>query len=215
MSGRRRSPGIHGRGYSHCLILPLRNTVSTRPSRALHAVSNRIYSQNACSFLCRSPLALTKGHCRQRYVVLLVVLVPLLLLCMCPLTLLSLWSDWIRRVYPSVAGWRADSRRFLMCSGQPVSCASQCCDPHNILHPNVCAGAVGLFVSPTTEPLRVGVRLVADMASGVSCCSVAGEAQVTALKQRQSGYTSSSARRGRDNKRRIHVIRVWRWRKLP
>ena len=128
-----------------------------------------VYSQNACSFLCRSPVALTVGHCRQRYVVLLVELVPLLLLCMCPLTLLSLWSDWIRRVYPSVAGWRADSRRFLMCSGQPVSCASQCCDPHNILHPKVCAGAVGLFVSPTTEPLRVGVRVVADMVCGVWC----------------------------------------------
>jgi hypothetical protein len=52
-----------------------------------------VYSQKACSFLCRSPLALTVGHCKQRYVALLVVLVPLLLLCICPLTLLSLWRD--------------------------------------------------------------------------------------------------------------------------
>ena len=35
----------------------------------------------------------------------------------------------------------------------------------DILHPKVCAGALGLLVSPTTEPLRVGVRVVADMAS--------------------------------------------------
>ena len=49
----------------------------------------------------------------------------------------------------------------------------------NILHPKVCAGAVGFFVSPTTEPLRVGVRLVADIVSGVSC-GVVGKAQITA-----------------------------------
>ena len=37
----------------------------------------------------------------------------------------------------------------------------------DILHPKVCAGALGLFVSPTTEPLRVGVEVVADMLSVV------------------------------------------------
>ena len=37
-SGRTRSLCIRDRGYSHCLIPPLRNTVSTRPSRALHVV---------------------------------------------------------------------------------------------------------------------------------------------------------------------------------
>ena len=39
----------------------------------------------------------------------------------------------------------------------------------NSLHPKVCAGALGLLVSPTTEPLRVGVRAVADMVPGVLC----------------------------------------------
>jgi hypothetical protein len=40
----------------------------------------------------------------------------------------------------------------------------------NILHPKVCAGALGLFVSATTEPLRVGVLVVADMVSVVLYC---------------------------------------------
>lgn len=34
-----------------------------------------------------------------------------------------------------------------------------------ILQPKACAVAVGLFASPTTEALRVGVRVVADMLS--------------------------------------------------
>jgi hypothetical protein len=45
----------------------------------------------------------------------------------------------------------------------------------HILHPKVCAGAPGLFVSPTTEPLRVGVLVVAaaaDIVSVVLCCVV-------------------------------------------
>lgn len=50
-----------------------------------------------------------------------------------------------------------------MCSVSPVSSVVHFQIGQDILHPKVCCAGLGLLVSATTEPFRVGVSVVADM----------------------------------------------------
>jgi hypothetical protein len=93
-----------------------------------------------------------------------------------------------------------------MCSGVLLAAHIMIRFSQNILHPKVWAAGVGLFVSATTEPLRVGVRVVADMASR---CQLAC-AEVAVAYQWQDSYMFCPAEHGYGwNIKRCMQVIIW------